>query len=84
MDSWWVTWPLFIVFLYFGIKAYGHLRDHHGSDDNNWLEGVGAFYLAPFVAPFMPFIMLRAWLRERRAKARAADHVEVRASGKGG
>ncbi len=66
----WVAWPVSLAYLYFGIKAYGHLRDHHGTDDNNWLEGVGAFALAPFVAPFMPVIMHAKWRRGRSSSDR--------------
>lgn len=73
MTGSWFDWPVFLAYLYLGIRAYGYLRDHHGTDDNNWLEGVGAFALAPFVALVMPFLMLAMWRRERSS---SRQHIQ--------
>lgn len=69
MNFGWPEWPVFLVGLFLVFKAYGYLRDHHGSDDGSWLEGFGALYFAPLVAPFMPFIWMNQWAEQRREAA---------------
>ena len=69
MGSGWVQWPVFLVYLFLVLKAYQWLRDHHGSRDGSWLEGVGAFYVAPLLAPFLPLVWLNAWVERRREAA---------------
>lgn len=75
MDSGWLHWALVVAYLYLFTRAYGYLRDRHGSDDGSWLEGFGALQAAPVVAPFMPFIWLNGWIERRREAA------QVRAGG---
>lgn len=69
MDSRWLQWPFFLLYMFLLVRAYTYLRDRHGSDDASWLEGFGAFYVAPVVAPFMPLIWLNAWVERRREAA---------------
>lgn len=73
MDFGWLHWPLVIAYLFLFVKAYGYLRDHHGSDDGSWLEGFGALYVAPVVAPFMPLIWLNWWIERRRDAAQISS-----------
>jgi hypothetical protein len=75
VDSRWWGWPFFLLYVFLLIRAYGYLRDRHGSEDASWLEGLGALYVAPVVAPFMPFIWLNRWVERRR------EAVQMRSGG---
>ena len=69
LDFGWLNWPFALAYVFLFSKAYNYLRDHHGSDNGSWLEGFGALYVAPVVAPFMPFIWLNWWVERRREAA---------------
>jgi hypothetical protein len=65
----WLGWSVFLLYVFLLLRAYAYLRDRHGSNDASWLEGLGALYVAPVVAPFMPFIWLNQWVERRREAA---------------
>ncbi|RNL63051.1 hypothetical protein EFK50_15160 [Nocardioides marmoriginsengisoli] len=68
-------WLLLAGFLFLSVKAYGYVRDRFGTSDRSALEGIGALWLAPVVAPFMPFVWLHHWSERRR------EAIQVRAGG---
>lgn len=73
--GWWV-WPLFGVYLFLQIKAFGYIRARHGTADGGFLEAWGAWYFAPLYVPLMPFIWINQWV-QRRARARGKTEAQV-------
>lgn len=63
-------WLLLALALVAWAKTYGYLRDRHGTDDNNWLEGAGAFWIASLVWPFVGVLLLVRWIKRRLSLAR--------------
>lgn len=70
MDSGWVSWPLFAVYVVLWFKAFGLLLRRSGSSEPSGLEVIGALYLAPLLAPLMPFVWLAAAVERRRDRVR--------------